>query len=333
MGSLKIGSLLIEPATYLAPMAGHTNRAFRELCRELGGLGMACTELVSSNALEHKGSRPRTLAGFDFDEHEGPLAVQLFGNDPAVMAQAARIVVDLGAPVVDINMGCWVPKVVKKGGGAALLGDCQLATRVVEAVCKAVSVPVTVKVRSGLTASEETAVPFAVAAQACGVAAISVHARSADQGFRGHADWDVIRRVREAVDVPVIGNGDLNTYQDALAMQRQSGCHGWMVGRAALGQPWVFSQWAGHLPAGPMSLPFRASVAWRHLQLTRQHSPLPESQAVRELRGQLARYQLDPPGQTDLRDQCVRITSYAQGENLLKSLCHARPWQEWVSFF
>ena len=307
-----LGSHRIEPATYLAPMAGHTNRAFRELCRELGGVGLVCTELVSSQALEY--SRQRAMSFFDFDASEAPMAVQLFGGEPETMAEAARLVVDLGAPIVDINMGCWVPKVVKKGGGAALLGDVCLATAVVEAVCKAVTVPVTVKVRSGLTAAQETAVPFARAAEQCGVQAISVHARSAEQGFSGNPDWSVIARVRQAVSIPVFGNGDLTTLEEARQMQRQTGCQGWMVGRAALGAPWIFAQWAGILPEGTPPLEWRAAVALRHLELTQEHSPLNEFKAVRELRGQLSRYDLG------VRDQLVRLESYAQARSLLEGL-------------
>lgn len=309
---MKIGPHRIEPATYLAPMAGHTNRAFRELCRELGGLGLVCTELVSSQALEY--SRQRALSFFDFDASEAPMAVQLFGGDPTTMAEAARLVVDLGAPMVDINMGCWVPKVVKKGGGAALLGDLCQATAVVEAVCRAVEVPVTVKVRSGLTAAQETAVPFARAAEQCGVQAIAVHARSAEQGFAGLPDWSVITRVRQAVSIPVFGNGDLTNLQEARQMQEQTGCQGWMVGRAALGAPWIFAQWAGLLPEGEPPLEWRAAVALRHLELTEQFSPLTEFKAVRELRGQLSRYDLG------VREQLVRLESYGQARQLLKSL-------------
>lgn len=328
MTSFSIGPYRIEPATYLAPMAGQTNRAFRELCRELGGTGIVCTELISSTALENRGSRERALAWFDFDPSESPLAVQLFGHDPAVMAEAARIVVDCGAPIVDINMGCWVPKVVKKGGGAALLADVCQATRVVEAVRAAVDVPVTVKVRSGISADKLTAVPFARAAAQCGVSAIAVHARTAEQGFSGSPDWAVIAQVREAVGIPVIGNGDLTSWPEAVRMQAETGCHAWMIGRAALGAPWLFAQWAGLLAHGTPPLSFRAAVAWRHLQLTQQWSPLPERRAVMELRGQLSRYRLDVAGSTSVRDALVRVESYAEAERLLSGLAGGLGWRE-----
>lgn len=309
-------------------MAGQTQRAFRELCRELGGVGMVCTELISSQALENRGRRRHTMAWFDFSPSETPLAVQLFGCQPEIMAEAARIIVDCGAPIVDINMGCWVPKVVKKGGGAALLSNCGQAAAVVEAVLKAVEVPVTVKVRSGLTARNLTAVPFARLAAELGVSAITVHARTAEQGFSGLPDWDVIRQVREAISIPVVGNGDLADYAGALDMHRETGCHGWMVGRAALGAPWLFAQWAGLLPQGSPPLSFRAAVAWRHLQLTEELAPQQEKVAVRELRGQLSRYRLDLPGETQIRDQLVRIESYAEGHSILGRLAQHQSWRE-----
>src|SRR5258707_12504591 len=181
MKPMNIGAITIDPPLTLAPMAGQTNHAFRVLCREMGDCGLVCTELISSHAIHYK--NVKTFNMFDWSEAEHPFAVQLFGSDPVVMAEAARIVADRGADIVDINMGCWVPKVAKIGAGAALLRDVCTATRVVEAVVRAVSVPVTVKVRSGWDAEHLTAVEFARAAEKAGVKAIAVHARTAQQGF------------------------------------------------------------------------------------------------------------------------------------------------------
>ncbi|MBZ0274684.1 MAG: tRNA-dihydrouridine synthase, partial [Anaerolineae bacterium] len=222
--ALQIRDITIDTPLTLAPMAGHTNHAFRTLCRDQGGCGLVCTEVLSSNSIKHSGVK-HSLKVFDWTPDEQPIAVQLFGSDPQTMAETAQVVVDYGAQIVDINMGCWVPKITSKGGGAALLRDVATATRVVEAVVKAVSVPVTVKVRSGWTPEEATAIPFARAAEQVGVQAIAVHARFANQGHRGEADWDIIRQIKETVTtIPIIGNGDVVDAHSAARMFALTGC-------------------------------------------------------------------------------------------------------------
>ena len=311
---LVIGGIVIDPPLALAPMAGQTGYAFRALCREMGGCGLVCTELISSTALQHKGSRERTLQRFDWDSSESPFAVQLFGSDPQVMAEAARLVVDGGADIVDINMGCWVPKVARRGGGAALLNDLRAAAAVVEAVVKAVSVPVTVKVRAGWRSGEPTAIDFARAAEDLGAQAVAVHGRYADQGFNGQADWEIIRRVKDAVrHIPVIGNGDVTSAGDARRMVAQTGCDAVMVGRAALGNPWIFHQIAHELATGA-SLPApsvrqRAAAALRQAQLTLDTTRLEPIVAIRELRGQLIRYCDGVPDATTVRERIVQAES------------------------
>jgi len=319
---LHIGSVVIDPPLLLAPMAGQTNYAFRALCRAMGDCGLVCTELISSAALQHKGTRAKSLQRFDWRASESPVAVQLFGSDPAVMAEAARIVVDHGADIIDINMGCWVPKVAKKGGGAALLKDLDAAAAVVEAVVKAAAVPVTVKVRSGWTAGDLTAVSFARAAEQIGVQAVAVHARFADQGFTGQADWDVIRQVKAAVkSIPVIGNGDVFSAGDARRMIETAGCDGVMIGRAALGNPWIFRQIAHELRTGePLpgpTLSQRAQAALRQAELTLATTHLEPIVAIRELRGQLVKYVEDLPDRT-VRERIVRAESLADIEAALR---------------
>ena len=313
--------MLIETPLTLAPMAGHTNYALRSLCRELGDCGLVCTELISSSIV--KNSRARALQRFDWRASESPIAVQLFGVDPQTVAEAARVVVDHGADIVDINMGCWVPKIAKKGGGAALLRDVKAATAVVEAVVKAVDVPVTVKVRSGFEDGVVTAVPFAVAAEQVGAQAVAVHARFAGQGHGGAADWDVIAAVKEKVrDMPIMGNGDVHSGEDARRMLEQTGCDAVMVGRAALGRPWIFRQIATYLKTGvelaEPSRAERARIALRHAQLTLETTRLPERIAILEMRGQISKYKLDRARICWLcRNRLVRIESYADLESIL----------------
>lgn len=314
---------MIDTPLTLAPMAGQTNHPFRVLCREMGGCGLVCTELISSQAMHYRGSWERTVERyFDWSEAESPFAVQLFGSDPAVMAEAARIVADHGANIIDINMGCWVPKVARQGAGAALLKDLCTATTVVQAVVEAVSVPVTVKVRTGWDSSQPTAVSFARAAEQIGVKAVAVHARYAEQGFTGHADWEVIRQVKEAVaTIPIIGNGDVMNAADARRMLETTGCDGVMIGRAALGNPWIFQQIAYELRTGealpPPSIAERAQMAVRHAQLTLETTNLKPQVAIRELRGQLIKYCTGMPDSSTIRNRLVMADSLQDIEDAL----------------
>lgn len=324
-----IGPHRIDPPLTLAPMAGQTNYAFRSLCRDLGGVGLVCTELLSSAALNNRHTRAHSLQRFDWYASERPLAVQLFGSDPAVMAEAARVVADHGADIVDINMGCWVPKIAKRGGGAALLRDVCNAAAVVEAVVQAVAVPVTVKVRSGWTADQPTAVAFARVAEQIGVQAVAVHARFADQGFTGQADWDMIRQVKAAVTrIPVIGNGDVTSAADARRMLAETGCDGVMIGRAALGRPWIFRQIDHELRTGtplpPPTLAERAQLALLQAERTLATTGLQPAVAIRELRGQLVNYVEDLPDPA-IRARIVRAESLADIAAALQPLLETAP--------
>ena len=316
---LSIGDIHIDVPLTLAPMAGHTNYAFRKLAREYGDCGLVCTELISSMAIHYQSKK--TWGMFDWTRDESPFAVQLFGADPAVMAEAARIVAEQGANIVDINMGCWVPKVTKTGGGAALLRDVCTATTVVSAVVKAVDVPVTVKVRSGWDSDQITAIEFAKAAEQCGVKAIAVHARTAAQGFSGLPDWDIIRQVKQTVSIPVFGNGDVRTAADAAKLLRETGCDGVMIGRAALGAPWIFHQIAHELRTGealPAPTPQeRATVMLRHARLQVERATMPESVVVRELRGQITQYAIGVHGAAKLRASILGACTLADIERLL----------------
>lgn len=309
-----IGNITVDTPLSLAPMAGQTNHAFRTLCRDLGGVGLVCSELLSSHAMQYKTNRKRTMQMFDWTPEEQPCAVQLFGSNPEHMAEAAKIVVDHGAAIVDINMGCWVPKVVKRGGGAALLKDVCTASAVVEAVVNAVDVPVTVKVRSGFEDGVITAVPFAKAAEEAGAKMIAVHARFAKQGFGGEPDWDVIRQVKETVKhIPVLGNGDVFTPQDAERMLETTGCDGVMIGRGALGQPWIFQHTEHYLRTGELlpepTLKQRAELCYEQARRTLETTNFEHIKAIRELRGQLIKYIHGMPDATTVRDGLVSALS------------------------
>lgn len=315
-------------------MAGHTHVGFRTLVRELGGCGLVCSELISSHVLSHHPNSRKTRELFDWSDRERPFAVQLFGSNPEEMAQAARVVVAAGAPVVDINMGCWVPKVAKKGCGAALLSDLPRARAVVEAVCLAVSVPVTVKIRIGFEVNQPTAVDFALAAAEVGAKLVTVHGRYAKLGFKGKSDHSITAEVKRAVGerMKVVANGDIVDSESARSVWEATQCDGLMLGREALRRPWVLSEIARDLCG--KSLPAEtftpAVVAERHLHLTRELVKKPEYVAVRELRGQLLPYRLGaPPEHRDsertheesaIRERLLKASSFADFEEVLSSL-------------
>lgn len=316
----RIGRHRIDPPVVLAPMADVTNGPFRRLCKRIGAPGLVCTEQISTVAIQYRSAR--TLRMFDWRPEERPLSVQLFGADPVVMAEAARIVADLGADIVDINMGCWVPKVCRQGAGAALLRDAHTALRVVEAVVGAVEVPVTVKMRAGWTERELTAAPLARRFESAGARGFALHARTARQGYEGSADWSWIREIREGVSVPVVGNGDVRAPWDAAAMLEATGCHGVMIGRAAIGNPWVLRDTAVYLATGvcpsPPSLAERMAAALEHL--TELAGLMGETHAVRHLRGQLPHYVKGFRGASDARESIVRALTVEEVRAVLQTV-------------
>jgi len=239
--SLRIGTVTISPATVLAPMAGVTDTVFRRFIRNLGGCGLIMTEFTSADGvLRARDKKAKRYLHFYEDEH--PISAQLFGSDPQVMADAARIVEDLGFDLVDLNLGCPAKKVVKCNGGSGLLRDLPRIRGIFEAVRAAVKIPFTVKFRAGWNDEEIVCVELAKIAEDCGLCAVALHARTREQGYSGTARWEWIAAVKNAVKIPVIGNGDIRTPEDACAMVAATGCHAVMIGRTAPANPWIFRQ-------------------------------------------------------------------------------------------
>lgn len=269
LSALEIGDKKIFPPIVLAPIAGWTNRPFRIIAAQLGA-GLVTTELISSEALTR--INDKTLRMLKYDPCEGERAVQIFGSKPDVMAKAAKLAADEGAQIIDINMGCPAKKVVKNGAGACLLKSQDNARSVMKAVVSAVSVPVTVKIRSGLDDKSINAAEIAKISEDCGISGICIHPRTAVQGFRGSADWNIISEVKKAVSLPVIGNGDISTEEDVKRMFDETECDGVMIGRSALGSPWIFRNALFYLENGKKeaipSLKEIRKIMAEHLQLT-----------------------------------------------------------------
>src|SRR5882672_12325454 len=244
---LNIRDKRIAPATVLAPMAGVTDTVFRRMIRGLGGCGLIMTEFTSAEAITRNAARSSRYLFFDPDEH--PITGQLFGADPNVMASAAAMVEQLGFDIVDINLGCPARKVIKCGG-SGLLRDLKALEQVLRAVRSAVSIPLTIKVRAGWDENSIVAVEVARMAEQIGIEAIAVHPRTRLQAYSGHADWNIISAVKQAVRMPVIGNGDINSPEDAMRMLRETGCDAVMIGRAASNNPWIFRQISQYAETG-----------------------------------------------------------------------------------
>ncbi|MCH7903363.1 MAG: tRNA dihydrouridine synthase DusB [Armatimonadetes bacterium] len=333
-----VGDITVDPPLLLAPMEDVTNQPFRRIAKRIGRPGLMFTEFISAMAIHHGALKTRDKMQVADDER--PLGIQIFGGVPDVMAETARVAVEMGADLVDINMGCWVPKVCRTGSGAALMKDPDLATQIVSAVVAAVSVPVTVKVRAGWDWSLFAAPDLCSRFQDAGAQMITLHARFAKQGFEGQADWKLIEQLRKAVDVPLIGNGDIKTPEDAAKMLDQTGCDGVMVGRAAISNPWRLAQirtgLTGDSPPVEPSLEERTDVAIEHAKSMVAHRAglgsyddvlaLPnaertecELRGVRALRGQLPLYIKGVRGAAEIRGKLSRCSSIAEIEEILRS--------------
>ncbi len=306
---MQIDSLGLDNPFILAPLAGYTDLAFRQLCREYGA-GMCFSEMISSHGLAYEQQKTLQLARTVAEER--PTALQLFGAKPDIMGVAAAILSELPGDMIDINMGCPVKKVIKTGAGSALMKEPKLAAEIIKQVSKNSRLPVSVKIRSGWTQDSINAVEFAQMAEDAGARLITVHGRTWAQGFSGRADWRIIGLVKKAVSVPVVGNGDIQTYNDGLAMMAETGCDGVMIGRAALGNPWVFQ------PAGrPHGLDQRMAGLRRHLELTRSYYPV--DRILAKIKNQAGRYFKDIPGGSVVRQRIYNVQSFDELEELAAS--------------
>ncbi|MBL0731590.1 MAG: tRNA dihydrouridine synthase DusB [Desulfosarcina sp.] len=330
---MNIGSVKLDNITIMAPLAGITNLPFRLIAKEAGA-ALVCSEMVSANGLVHKSRKTEQL--LDSLSVEKPLSVQIFGSDPAIMAEAALMVEFGGADIIDINFGCSVKKILKTGSGAALMKDPEKAKAVITAVRREVKVPLTIKIRSGWNKSGKDALKIAEIAQESGVDAITVHPRTATQGFGGYADWQVIADIKKNVLIPVIGNGDILYPDDALRMLKETGCDAVMIGRAAIGHPLIFKQILALLRGDLCEINFalRFAVMIKYLKNSVEH--FGEKHACRMMRSRLGWFVKGLPGSSRFRKSINRISSEGEALSLIKSymkLLQDDPQHKRVTFY
>ena len=319
MKKLTIGNVTLDNNIILAPMAGVTDLPFRLLCSEQGA-GLTCMEMVSAKAILYKNKNTEAL--LEIHPEEGPTSLQLFGSDPKILSEMAKQIEERPFSILDINMGCPVPKVVNNGEGSALMKQPKLVGEIVSAVSKAIEKPVTVKIRKGFDEQNVNAVEIAKIAEEAGAAAVAVHGRTREQYYAGEADWEIIARVKEAVSIPVIGNGDITDGISARKMMELTGCDGVMVGRAARGNPWLFRQIIAYLRDGTV-LP-RPDIAELKEMLLR-HAGLQletkgEYTGIREMRKHFAWYTTGYPNSSRLRQNVNMVEDFETLRRLIDSL-------------
>ena len=315
---MKIGNLNLDNRVFLSPMAGVTDLPFRLICKEQD-CGMLYTEMVNAKALCYDDQNTKKMLKIEEEEH--PVAIQIFGSDPEYMGGAAKILNSYPNEILDINMGCPAPKVVKNGDGSALLKNPELAAKVLKAVVGNSEKPVTLKIRKGWDDTCINAVEIAKIAEDCGISAIAIHGRTREQYYSGKADWDVIRQVKENVSIPVIGNGDVFEVEDAINMLNQTNCDAIMIGRGAQGNPWIFKRIKHYMQTGEIlpepTLEEKINTAKKHLKLAvEEHG---EYVAVREMRKHIAWYLKGLRNSARVRDEINKIESYEEVVNKLES--------------
>ncbi len=319
MKTLKIGNVTLENNVILAPMAGVTDLPFRLLCKKQGA-GMVCMEMVSAKAILYKNRNTEEL--MQILPGERPVSLQLFGSDPEIMGEIAAQIQERPFDVLDINMGCPVPKIVNNKEGSALMKDPKLAEEIIRHVVEASGKPVTVKIRKGFDEEHVNAVELAKRAEEAGAAAVAVHGRTREQFYTGKADWEIIAKVKEAVDIPVIGNGDADGPESAERMLRQTGCDGVMVGRAARGNPWIFREITSYLETG--KIPEKPGAKEKR-ECILEHAALMleckgEYTAVREMRKHVSWYTAGCPHSAKLRGRINTVESMAELEKCVREI-------------
>lgn len=322
MPELQIGNVKLENDLILGPMAGVTDLPFRLLCKEQGA-GLLCMEMVSAKGIMYNNKNTKFL--LTIDERERPVSLQLFGSDPDIISEQAKRIEELPFDILDINMGCPVPKIVNNGDGSALMKNPLLAGEIIEKTARAIQKPVTVKIRKGFDEEHINAVEMAHIAQESGAAAITVHGRTREQYYSGKADWEIIRKVKEAVKIPVIGNGDVWTPQDAIDMRKQTGCDGVMIGRGAQGNPWIFKQILHYEQTGELlekpSPQEVTEMILRHAKMQMEFKG--EYIGMREIRKHAAWYTAGYKNSAKLRGKINETETYEELKELLSHLGNA----------